>query len=216
MKSRNTHTTLIHLWGLRLLEHGLRQTATPRSRFQCRSPDDDLESSLSELFEDESAKSLFNEPAPASRRSPGTKLEQQIAALLALPDNRDARALRGQILQKLQSGLRTGGRRLKDVPPLDALASPIRENLRALSALLGLSSEETMCLSFLALLASEPELKACVDCLDSELDDRAADAAIAAAVALPADAVRTAFSTNGRLASSLLIKRDHSLQRLSG
>jgi AAA+ superfamily predicted ATPase len=99
---------------------------------------------------------------------------------------------------------------------LTALPAEFGANVVALADVLGFSAEERICLHFLVLMATDHELCQAADCLGNDLDDRVADAAIAAATGLTQQTVRLVFSRSGRLCGSQLIRRDRTGLPLRG
>jgi SpoVK/Ycf46/Vps4 family AAA+-type ATPase len=96
------------------------------------------------------------------------------------------------------------------------LPAETRRNVDAVGRLLNLPEPEKICLAFLLLLATEPQLTRAASCLGHSLDDRSADEAVARATGLPRHEVSLALSARGRLGSCQLIKRDRNGHMLSG
>lgn len=210
-----SHENLIRLWSLRLLAHSLNAAPTLASKI-CPIPTQNSPGKPEELPKEkrrgrDRLGAKFSAP-----RVPPSMLERvtEIASLLEWPLTSDF----GIDLPALKSALRARIRDceciLENVAPIEALSPEMRTGLRAVYDLLQLSPNEELCLAFLVMLTNEEILDTSADRLGCELDDRAADAAIAATTGLPVAEVGRAFSKGSRLMRCQLIKRDAFPRRL--
>ncbi|MBM3843738.1 MAG: ATP-binding protein [Verrucomicrobia bacterium] len=116
----------------------------------------------------------------------------------------------------LRRRMKRSERALPGSGPLDGLDPDAKASVEAVGRLLELTMPEQVVLAFLLMLATENSLDAAADCLGHDLDDRAADRAIAAATGLAPSEVGRVFASDSRLMGCQLIKRDRNSLRLGG
>jgi AAA+ superfamily predicted ATPase len=209
------HDTLIHLWILRLLALCLEGPKTHSDKHvRSCAEDGDLDELLGGIKRDKPRR-------PMSRRPSKPALSvldraSEVANLIDLPFSPEDPAAITKLKANLQKGIREDVLALGPITAVEACMPEAKASLKALRDLLGLSASEQLCLAFLLILATEDTLETSANCLGCELDDRAADAAIAAATGLPVADVCTALAQGSRLMSCQLLKRDRNSLRLSG
>ncbi|MCE2862665.1 MAG: AAA family ATPase [Opitutaceae bacterium] len=116
----------------------------------------------------------------------------------------------------LRRRMKRSERALPGSGPLDGLDPDAKASVEAVGRLLELTMPEQVVLAFLLMLATENSLDAAANCLGHDLDDRAADRAIAAATGLAPSEVGRVFASDSRLMGCQLIKRDRNSLRLGG
>jgi transitional endoplasmic reticulum ATPase len=201
------------LWALRLLEHAL-ATARPGG-VRVASTEATVPGSEGFTFRP-GRKQRSYRPPYASR--PMLDAATEVAAVLEVPFDPENSAAVRHLRERLRDRLARRERAFErsGLGVIDALPAEIGASVTAMTTLLGLSADEQVCLAFLVLLATDREVGRAAGCLGGELDDRRADAAIAAATGLAPRAVSTALSRSGRLCGSQLIKRDRNSLHLPG
>lgn len=203
---------LIELWSLRLLELALDDIRTFQKVIADAGSENGLERFAPEHFRRKRRWLRNSEYRPPMERA------SEVALVLGVPF--DAQAPRA--LQKLREGIRRRQSRCSralartNVDVFGALPADARSGVEAVGALLNLPEPEKLCLAFLLLLATEPQLTRAASCLGACLDDRGADEAIAKATGLSRHDVSLALGPHGRLGGCQLIKRDRGGQMLPG
>ena len=215
MRSRtpNSHSALLKLWTLRLLQCGLDSGGFPPVKARGKG---------SRLSREEAAAvmaGMAGKPTPPTRRSRisprGQLIAVEVAGVLEIEfDPEESGATKG-LRRTLAREVARAARALGPRPPLEALSPTTRVSLKAVAELLDLSAEEQLCLAFVLLLGTENVLERAASILGHELDDHSADHMIAAATGLDTLSVNRAFASSGRIVGCQLIKRDGTGQRLS-
>ena len=209
-----THDSdLTLLWSLRLLEHAL--TAGGRKARAAEVPDE-----LDLMLHEHSSlkKPQWNRKRRSRLVASPSRLEvaKHIAGFLDVEFDEDDAGVVTRMRALLQREMSGCVRRIGERSPLEALGPECRASVQAMTHLLGLSTSESLCLTFLVLLATEPQLERASSALGHSLDDRAADRAIAAATGVPEGEVSRAFAGGSRLMSAGLLKRDRCSMQLTG
>lgn len=159
------------------------------------------------------------EPKPRRRCRPGSsrlQLAAEVASQLEEPfDAEDPNAISG-LRAVVRRRIKRGERQLPGGGPLEGLDAEAKASVEAVGRLLDLTLPEQVVLAFLLMLATENSLDSAANCLGHDLDDRAADRAIAAATGLAPSEVSRAFSGGSRLMACQLVKRDRNNLRLAG
>ena len=216
MRSRNpdSHSALLNLWTLRLLQCGLDSGGFPpvktRGNGRSLTPDE---------F-DEVMAGMSVAPTPPRRRRRASSLGQsiavEVAGFLEIEFDPDEPGATTRLRRTLARDVARAARALGPRTPLEALSPDTRGSLKAVAELLGLSAEEQLCLAFVTLLGTENVLERASSILGHDLDDHSADRVIAAATGLDVGSVNRAFASSGRIVGCQLIKRDVNGQRLTG
>ena len=151
-----------------------------------------------------------------SRGSTRLQMAAEVASQLEEPfDAEDPNAVSG-LRAALRRRIKRSERQLPGGGPLEGLDPEAKASVEAVARLLDLTLPEQIVLAFLLMLATENSLDSAANCLGHDLDDRAADGAIAAATGLALSEVSRAFSGESRLMACQLVKRDRNNLRLGG
>ena len=122
-----------------------------------------------------------------------------------ITDHEALRLMLGQIRRRI----RLLEKKLCHIEWIEAVDANARKSLRAVAELLGLDDGELRCLAFLLMLNRHDEFGTASSVFQCEADDRPDAEATAAAIGLPLRTVQDAFSRDGRLVGSHLIRFGH-------
>ena len=197
---------LVRLWSFRLMSLAL--DGAPAALNQGAIRADDLDALMAAI-----------EPKPRRRGRPGVnrlQMAAEVASQLEEPfEAEDPNAVSG-LRAALRRRIKRSERQLPGGGPLEGLDPEAKASVEAVARLLDLTLPEQIVLAFLLMLATESSLDSAANCLGHDLDDRAADGAIAAATGLAVSEVSRAFSGESRLMACQLVKRDRNNLRLGG